>query len=154
MVYNDHQNLKGWWLRIMAEKTGLNSEQTAKIVKMIIEFMKLFMCETLAKRVISIVLILAGTPNKQVTMLTNLCDKSVRVLKSKLEKGETKELLQVGGGGRKRRLIDVEQAIINEVNEGTYHTYQQITDMVAEKYGLKVSSATIRRLLKKTVSSG
>ena len=137
----------------MVEKSGFNSVHTAKTIKMVIEFLKLFMCETLAKRVVSIVLILAGTPNKQVTMLTNLCDKSVRVLKSKLEKGETEGLLQVGGGGRKRRLIDVEQAIIDEVNEGTYHTHQQITDMVVEKFGLKVSSATIRRLLKKTASS-
>ena len=134
----------------MVEKTSLNSEHTAKIIKMIIEFLKLFMCETLAKRVVSVVLILAGTPNKQVTSLTSLCDKSVRVLKSKLEKGETEELLQVSGGGRKRRLVDVEQAIIKEVNEGTYHTYQQVTDMTVEKFGLKVSSATIRRLLKKT----
>ena len=138
----------------MEEKTGLNSEQTAKIIKMIIEFLKLFMCETLAKRVVSVVLILARTPNKQVTTLTNLCDKSVRVLKSKLEKGETEELLQVGGGGRKRKLVDVEQAIIKEVNENTYHTYQQVTDMAAEKFGLKVSSATVRRLLKKTASDG
>ena len=138
----------------MVEKAGINTEHTVKITKMIIEFLKLFMCETLAKRVVSIVLILAGVSNKQVKILTNLCDKSVRVLRSKLEKGETEDLLQVGGGGRKRRLIDVEQAIINEVNEGTYHTHQQIADMTAEKFGLKVSSATIRRLLKKTVSSG
>jgi transposase len=138
----------------MVEKPGLDSETTAKIVTMIIEFLKLFMCETLAKRVVSIILILAGTPNKQVTILTKLCDKSVRVLKSKLEKGETEGLLQVGGGGRKRKLIDVEHAIINEVNEGTYHTHQQITDMVVKKFRLKVSTDTIRRLLKKTASSG
>ena len=133
----------------MVEKTGINSEHTVKIIKMIIEFLKLFMCETLAKRVVSIVLILAGVQNKQVTILTSLCDKSVRVLRRKLEKGETEDLLKVGGGGRKGKLIDVEQAVIDEVNEGTYHTYQQIADMTAEKFGLKVSSATIRRLLKK-----
>ena len=138
----------------MVEKVVLNTVHTSKIIKMIIEFLKLFMCETLVKRIVSIILILAGIPNKQVTTLTGLCDKSVRVLKSKLEKGETDKLLQVNGGGRKRSLIDVEQAIINEVNESTYHTYQQITDMVFEKFGLKVSSATIRRLLKKTKSSG
>ena len=133
----------------MVEKAKFDMENSSKIMKMTIEFLKLFMCETLAKRVVSVILILAGIPNKQVTMLTGLCDKSVRVLKSKLEKGETEELLQVRGGGRTRRLIDVEQAIINEVNEGTYHTHQQIADMTAEKFGLKVSSATIRRLLKK-----
>ena len=138
----------------MDEKAGFNSEHTAKIIKMIIEFMKLFMCETLAKRVVSIILILTGIPNKQVTIQTNLCDKSVRVLRSKLEKGETEDLLQVGGGGRTRRLVNVEQAIINEVNEGAYHTHQQIADMTVEKSGLKVSPATIRRLLKKKASSG
>ena len=53
----------------MVEKAGINSEHTVKITKMIIEFLKLFICETLAKRVVSIVLILAGVPNKQVTIL-------------------------------------------------------------------------------------
>ena len=138
----------------MTDKKGLDLEKTEKIIKMAIEFLKLFMCETLAKRVISIVLILAGASNKQVTKLTCLCDKSVRVLKKKLETGETEGLLQVNGGGRKSRLIDVEQAIVKEVNENTYHTHQQITDMVLEKYGLKVSTATIRRLLKKTALKG
>jgi len=41
----------------MVEKAGINTEHTVKITKMIIEFLKLFMCETLAKRVVSIVLI-------------------------------------------------------------------------------------------------
>ena len=99
------------------------------------------------------VLISVGVPNSHVSELTGLCDKSVRTLKTKLESGEINELFHVSGGGRKRKLEDVEKAIINEVNNNNYHTQQQIADMVHEKFGIKVSANTIKRLLKKTESN-
>jgi len=122
-----------------------------KIIRRIVGFLKLFMCETLAKRTVSIVLIAVGVPNTRVTELTGLCDKSVRVLKKTLESGEIEGLLHVGGGGRKHQFLDVEQKIIAEVNTHNYHSRQQIVDMVQEKFGLKMSLSTVGRLLKKTV---
>ena len=124
-----------------------------KIFKRVIEFMQLVMTQTLAKRIISMVLIAAGVPNNRVTELTGLCDRSVRTLKKAIESGETADLFHVGGGGRRSKLMNVEEMIISEINQNNYHSHQQIADMVHEKFKIKVSPFTIRRLLKKTVSS-
>ena len=99
------------------------------------------------------VLIALDVPNRRITELTGLCDKSVRTLKKALVAGEIASLFRVEGGGRHRKLIDVEQDIIEEVNKNTYYSQQQIADMVYEKFGIKVSPDTIRRLLKKTASN-
>ena len=134
----------------MKNENSLNKTNAVMLIGKVIGFLKLFMCETLAKRVISMVLIAVGVPNAHVTELTGLCDKSVRVLKKAIESGKIEELFSVRGGGRQGKLIDVEQAIIDEVNSNNYHSQQQIADMVCEKFGIKVSTDTIRRLLKKT----
>jgi transposase len=129
------------------------STDTGQIIKRILNFLQLFMCETLAKRIISMVLIALDVPNHRVTELTGLCDKSVRKIKKALAAGDIANLFRVGGGGRHRKLIDVEKDIIEEVNKNNYYSQQQIADMVYEKFGIKVSPDTIRRLLKKTASN-
>ena len=127
----------------------MHTINACQVIKKILRFLQLFMCETLAKRILSMVLITVGVPNSRVTELTGLCDKSVRVLKKALEAGEFDNLFYVGGGGRKRKLIDVEEAIVEEVKNNNYHSHQQIADMVHEKYGIKVSLSVVGRLLKK-----
>jgi len=107
------------------------------------------MCETLVKRIVSMMLIIMGIPRNRITELTGMCDKSIRTLQKKLENGEINEVFHVGGGSPKRKLADVETEIIKEVNENEYHSQQQIADMVQEKFGIKVSAITIGRLLKK-----
>jgi transposase len=134
-------------------ENGNGMLDTEKIVKKTIEFLQLFICETLSKRIIGMILIAAGLPNSQVIEYTGLCDKSVRMIKKALETGNITELFHIKGGGRQRKLIDVEEAIINEVENNDYHSQQQIADMVQEKFGIKVSANTIKRLLKKTESS-
>jgi len=124
------------------------------IIQRVIEFLQLFIPKTLSKRIISMVLIAAGVPNNRVTELTGLCDRSVRTLRKALECGEISGLFNIGGGGRRSKLKDVEKAIIDEINQNNYHSYQHIADMVYEKYKIKVSPYSIRRLLKKTESSG
>lgn len=129
------------------------SSDAGQIIKKIISFLQLFMCETLARRIVSMVLIAARAPNNRVTELTGMCDKSVRTLKKVIETGEIAYLFHVGGGGRQSKLIDVEKAIIEEVHNNNYHSQQQIADMVQEKFGIKASVSAIRRLLKKMVSN-
>ena len=121
----------------------------AEIIKAIMMFLGLFMCETLVKRIVSMMLIIMGIPRNRITELTGMCDKSIRTLQKKLENGEINEVFHVGGGSPKRKLADVETEIIKEVNENEYHSQQQIADMVQEKFGIKVSAITIGRLLKK-----
>jgi transposase len=124
-----------------------------KIVKQVINFLRLFMCETLAKRIMGMVFIAVGVSNSRITELTGLCDKSVRALKKSLESGEIETLFEIGRGGRKRKLQGIEESIIEEITKNTYHSQQQIADMVLEKYGIKVSLPAIARLLKKTKSN-
>jgi len=111
------------------------------------------MPQTLAKRIVSMVLIAAGIPNNQVTELTGYCDRSVRTLKKAMESGETAGLFHVGGGGGRSKLADVEKEIIEEISRNDYHSYQQIADMAYEKFEIKVSLYSVRRLLKKTASN-
>jgi transposase len=126
-----------------------NVEVNAEIIKRIIGFLQLFICETLAKRLVSMVLIAAGLPNAQVTALTGYCDKCVRTLRKELSCGIDDRLFHVGGGGGKSKLAGLESAILEEIDKNDYNSQQQIADMVEAKYGIKVSVTAIRRLLKK-----
>jgi len=91
----------------MKKNTEYELHSNAKqIIALVMKFLQLFMCETLAKRVSSIVLIAVGIPNQQVTELTGLCDKSVRTLRKSIETGETDALFVVKGGGRKSKVAD------------------------------------------------
>ena len=125
-----------------------------QIIKKVLDFFELFMCVTLAKRLLSMVLIAVNASDKLITELTGLCGQSVRTLRKTLIDGDINSLFHVGGGGRKRKLVDVEDAIIEEINSNNYHSHQQIADMIQAKYGIKVSLPVISRLLKKNESNG
>ena len=135
----------------MNQNEKINTEQ---VFKTVLIFLQLFITETLAKRIVSMMLIALGASNNRITELTGLCDRSVRALKKSIESGELDNLFEAGGGGQKSKLSDIEAEIVKEVNENDYHSQQQIADMVFEKYGIKVTQPTISRLLKKTELSG
>jgi transposase len=111
------------------------------------------MCETPAKRIASIILITVRVKNTHITELTGLCDRSVRSLIKAIESGDTDDLLTVSGGGRKRKLTEVEASVLEEINNNNYHSRQQIADMIFDKFGVKVSLPAVGRLLKKTALS-
>jgi len=125
-----------------------------KVIAAVIKFLKLFICETLAKRIVGMMLLSVGVSNNMVSELTGLCDKSVRVLRKAVLSGEIDGLFNVGGGGRPQKLRDVESAIIEEISTNDYHSQRQIADMILEKFGIKVSLQAVSNLLKKTKSSG
>jgi transposase len=125
-----------------------------QIIKKILDLLKLFMCETLAKRLLSMILIVAGVSDDPITEWTNLSGQSVRTLRKSIACNEDIDsLFHVGGGGRKSKLAGVEKSIIEEINNNNYHSHQQIADMIQEKHGIKVSLPAISRLLKKTASN-
>jgi len=139
---------------VQVKEEPVYSIDAAPIIGKVLIFLRLFMCETLAKRVVGMVLVAVGMPESQVAELVGLCGKSVSKLKKGLEDGELDGMFHVSGGGRKRKLNDFEGEIIEEINSNNYHCHQQIADMIHEKYGIKVSLPVISRLLKKTVSGG
>lgn len=130
------------------------SNEHSNIMEVIINFLKLFMSETLAKRVLSIVLISAGLENSRVTELTGYCDRSVRGLRKEMAGGDISRLLTVGGGGRKSKTAGLEDEILAELEKGNYHTRQQIADMIHEKFDISISPSAVGKLLKKTGTNG
>jgi hypothetical protein len=90
------------------------------------------------------VLIAIGVSDNLITELTGLCGQSVRTLRKSLGGGDIDSLFHVGGGGRKRKLADVEDSIIKEINSNNYHSHQQIADMIQEKYGFIAKLRSLR----------
>jgi len=124
------------------------------IIEAVITFLKLFMPETLVKRVLSIILISAGLENSRVTELTGYCDRSVRGLRKEMAGGDISGLLMVSGGGRKSKTAGIEDAILAELEKGNYHIRQQIADMIHERFHVSISPSAVGKFLKKTDTDG
>ena len=114
----------------------LNAEEqqaiSLKVVKAISSYLQLFISPIIVRRIISVLLIIAGVHSDGITELTF----------------EVKS-----GRGRKSKIKDVEAQIIEEIEKGNYQTQQQIADMIHEKFGISVSIMAVSRLLKKTRSA-
>jgi uncharacterized membrane protein len=141
---------------ISADKSGqLDHDIAVRMIGKIIGFLRNVMTETLAKRIVSIVLIVVGIPNGRVTELTGLCDRSVRGLRKTIKDGNADDgLFHVGGGGCRGKLKAIEKLIIEKVETNNYHTQQEIAGMVYDEYGIKVHRTVVGKLLKKTKSNG
>jgi transposase len=125
----------------------------AKLIKEIIAFLELFIPSILARRITSVLLLLAGVPHDRVAEWTGSCDRSIRQWMKQISSGDTDKLLTVStGAGRKSKFVNIEEQVLADIESGNYHTLQQIADMVKEKYNIEVSLTAVSRLLKKTGS--
>ena len=146
----------------MSEKNVTKRGRPAKpipdsvfIIKAVLQFLQLFMTETLAKRIISMVLIAVGSPHDRISEVTGLSDRSIWTLKKEIRSGNTDNLFVIGhGGGRTGKAKGFETAIIEELEKNNYHTRQQVADMILEKFDIKMSVSAVGKLLKKTASDG
>ncbi len=137
---------------IASRNIYVKSEAEGKgIISIILSFLMLFMPKTLAKRVVSIILIAVGLPVSHITKITGLTERSIRSFGKEVREGNTSDLLKLKEGrGRKGKAVDVEEQILTELEKGNYHTRQQIADMVKEKFNISMSVWAIGRFLKKT----
>jgi len=125
------------------------------ITRAVIQFLQMFMSETLAKRVVSLILIAVGTPNLQITELTGMSDRSIWNLKKDIHGGDIDSLFTTErGGGRPGKAKGIEGAIAEELEKNNYHTRQQVADMILDKFGISMSVSAVGKLLKKTASGG
>lgn len=125
----------------------------SKLIREIIDFLQLFIPSSLARRLTSVLLLLAGVPHARVSEWTGACDRSVREWNKLISTGKTEKLLMIGkSSGRKSKFADIESQVLEEIETGNYHTQQQIADMVKEKFDVQVSLMSVSRLLKKTAS--
>ena len=125
------------------------------IIKSIIRFLQMLMGETLAKRIVSMVLIAAGITNARITEATGLSERSLWMIKKSIHSGDIDALFMVEhGGGRAGKAKGFETAIVEELGNDNYHTRQQVADMILEKFGIRMSVSAVGKLLKKTASGG
>jgi transposase len=124
-----------------------------RITKTIIRFLQMFLNDTLAKRIVSMILIVTGIKDDRVAAAVGLSERSIWALRKTMVSGNIDGLFDVGSGsGRPSKARDIEIAIAEELEKNNYHTRQQVADMILEKFGIVMSVATVGRLLKKTVS--
>lgn len=137
---------------IAKENNVIEQEEDAtKIIKGILQFLQMFLPITLAKRLVSMVLLAADVPVSRVTELTGLCDRSTRTLKKSMKEKDVANLLKIKqGSGKKSKTADVESEILLELEKNNYHTRQQIADMIWEKFHIRISVSAVGKLLKKT----
>ena len=139
-------------------RTAYSDEYDAirrKLVSDIIVFLQLFIPATLARRITSVLLLVAGVPHECVSEWTGSCDRSVRQWRKQITTGDTDKLLVMGtGAGRQSKLADIGAQVLAEIENSNYHTLQQIADMVKEKFNIGVSTMAVHRFLKKTGSNG
>ena len=129
----------------------LNAEEqqaiSIKVVKAISLYLQLFISPIIVRRIISVLLIIAGVHSDGITELTGMSERGIRDLKNQLMNDNIQGLFEVKSGrGRKSKIKDVEAQI-------NYQTQQQIADMIHEKFGISVSIMAVSRLLKKTRSA-
>ena len=131
-------------------ETGHRFDDVA-IINAILAFLRVLIPITLAKRIVAIVLLVAGMPVSRVTKLVGLCDSTAYRLRKAMRNAEPLDLLRrKAGAGSQSKIFGLEAEIVAEIERNNYHTRQQIADMIEEKFHVHLSVATVGRLLKKT----
>lgn len=126
----------------------------AAIIKGILMFLNVLLPITLAKRIVVLLLFVAGMPVSRVTRLVGMCDSTAYRLRKSMREMDVLELLRrKEGSGSQSKTFGLEAEIVAEIERNNYHTRQQIADMIEEKFHIHLSVATVGRLLKKTTSN-
>lgn len=130
-------------------------ENAADILRQVMGFLQLFVPVTLAKRLVAIILLAIGMPVRDAVKLTGLCEKSMWTLKKQLREQSVSDLMVIkSGSGRRGKTDGIEKQILAELEAGSYHTRQEIADMIKDKFHIRVSRSCVGRFLKKTASNG
>ena len=124
------------------------------ITKAVIAFLRKFITETMAKRLVGIVLIAAGIPDSQIREATGLSAGSLHAFRKILGSGNIDGLFVVGyeRSGKAPKTKGFEEAITDELNRNSYRTRQQIADMILDRFGISLSVTAVARFLKKNRS--
>ena len=122
-------------------------------IEVVLQFLQLFLPATISRKVVSVILLAAGLSVTEVAEMTGLSSRSVESTGRAIKDGSISSILaRKKNSGRKCKTAGVEEQIIAELEQGNYHTRQQIADMIREKFQITVSLPAVGRLLKKTAS--
>ena len=130
-----------------------NDSDCSAGIKAVISFLQLFIPETTARKLVCVLLIAAGMPVVRIAKLVGVSERSVQSTGRAMKDGSISNVLaHKKASGRKSKTADVEDQILAELENGNYHSRQQIADMIKDKFQITVSLPAVRRLLKKTAS--
>ena len=122
-------------------------------IEAVLKFLELFLPVTTSRKVVSVILLAAGMSVTEIAEMTGLSSRSVQSTGRAIRDGSISSILsRKKNSGRKRKTAGVEEQIVAELEQGNYHTRQQIADMIREKFPITVSLPAVGRLLKKTAS--
>ena len=122
-------------------------------IEAVLKFLQLFLPATTSRKVVSVILLAAGMSVTEIAEMTGLSSRSVQSTGRAIRDGSISSILaRRKNSGRKRKTAGVEEQIVAELEQGNYHTRQQIADMIREKFQITVSLPAVGRLLKKTAS--
>lgn len=92
-------------------------------MKQAVEFLRIFLPETLAKRFAAIILLAIGVPVKTAVGLTGLSERSLWTLHKQLSTLDISEIMVFHyGGGRPAKAAGLEGEILAEIEANNYHT--------------------------------
>ena len=129
-----------------------NSDDSKVCIKTVINFLHIFVPDTTARKLVCVILIAIGMPVSQIAELVELSERSVRSAGQAVKDGSIGSvLIHKKASGRKSKTADVEDQIFAELENGNYHTRQQIADMIKEKFQITVSRPAVGRLLKSRI---
>ena len=113
------------------------------------EFLATMLPDTISRRVACTFLIAAGLRNEEVTRLTGLCIRSVQTLRKVMKESEaTSEIFKhKHGSGRKRKTEGIEDEVFAVLDQEEYKNYQQVVDMLKEKFGIVATRQLASRLV-------
>ena len=132
-----------------------NSSDASACMKAVIRFLQLFIPETTAKKVVCVILIAIGMPVSEIAEFVGVSERGVQSTgRAVRDCSISSVLVHKKTSGRKSKTADVEEQILAELENGDYHTRQQIADMLKEKFQITVSLSAVGRFLKKTASRG
>lgn len=125
-------------------------DNAGETLKQVVGFLQLFLPETLAKRVVALILLAIGIPVVDAVELAGVSERSLWSLKKRMREAPVSELMVIkSGNGRKRKVAGIEDQILAELESNNYHTRQEIVDMIEEKFHVRISRSSVGRLLKK-----
>lgn len=128
---------------------------TIACIKAVINFLQLFIPVTTAKKLVCVILISTGMPVSQIVQFVGLSERSVQSTGRAVKDGSISSILaHKKTSGRKSKTANVEDQILEELENGNYHTRQQIADMIKDKFHITISLPAVGRILKKTDSNG
>ena len=119
-------------------------------IEAVLKFLQLFLPATTSRKVVSVILLAAGMSVTEIAEMTGLSSRSVQSTGRAIRDGSISSILtRKKNSGRKRKTAGVEEQIVAELEQGNYHTRQQIAGMIREKFQITVSLPAVGRLLKK-----